>query len=49
MQRKHMPLDFHKANICIAQTDKNRDSFCINQTCDAPYFILRSKDQEFSS
>lgn len=31
MQEKHETLDFHRANICITQTDENRDSFCINQ------------------
>lgn len=29
MQENCKPLDFHKANISIAQTDENRDSFHI--------------------
>lgn len=29
MQEKCKPLGFHKANISLAQTDENRDSFNI--------------------
>lgn len=29
MQENRKPFDFHKANISVAQTDENRDSFHI--------------------
>jgi len=29
MQEKRKPLDFHKTNISVAQTDENRDGFHI--------------------
>lgn len=49
MQEKCKPLDFHKANIFLAQTDENRDSFNIIKYVAFTPFIPWPQNPKFSS